>query len=286
MKAVMAAKKAASKAKALKARGAAVPAKGAAAAEKAQALAQKGQAFAEQAQAKGQAIADKGQAVLEKGKAVAAQGQAVLLPPTKEVFNIPAPVQPRINQVPQPILSQPVIKSEPTINMSETTLVRDPKLVGVVNKLKTGKIETEIGYPQVGLTILLGIFFIAITALGIDKYNKCEGIQSSEKYQNLKMFMSHTMTIAITIPVILLLQKLVTNEGGVFTIIYAIMGLTASSIAVDIMRQPECEDTVKASDKNFAKLSVGGWLILLLAGSFFTFKKYPKLGEVFKKKAI
>jgi hypothetical protein len=286
MKAVMAAKKAASKAKALKARGAAVAAKGAAAAEKAQALAQKGQAFAEQAQAKGQAIADKGQAVLEKGKAVAAQGQAVLLPPTKEVFNIPAPVQPRINQVPQPILSQPVIKSEPTINMSETTLVRDPKLVGVVNKLKTGKIETEIGYPQVGLTILLGIFFIAITALGIDKYNKCEGIQSSEKYQNLKMFMSHTMTIAITIPVILLLQKLVTNEGGVFTIIYAIMGLTASSIAVDIMRQPECEDTVKASDKNFAKLSVGGWLILLLAGSFFTFKKYPKLGEVFKKKAI
>ena len=286
MKAVMAAKKAASKAKALKARGAAVAAKGAAAAEKAQALAQKGQAFAEQAQAKGQAIADKGQAVLEKGKAVAAQGQAVLLPPTKEVFNIPAPVQPRINQVPQPILSQPVIKSEPTINMSETTLVRDPKLVGVVNKLKTGKIETEIGYPQVGLTILLGIFFIAITALGIDKYNKCEGIQSSEKYQNLKMFMSHTMTIAITIPVILLLQKLVTNEGGVFTIIYAIMGLTASSIAVDIMRQPECEDTVKASDKNFAKLSVGGWLILLLAGSFFTFKKYPKLGEVFKTKAI
>ena len=170
--------------------------------------------------------------------------------------------------------------------MSETTLVRDPKLVSVVNKLKTGKIETEIGYAQVGLTILLGIFFIAITALGIDKYNKCEGIQSSEKYQNLKMFMSHTMTIAITIPIVLLLMKFVNNEGGVFTIVYSIMGLTASAIAVDIMRQPECEDTVKTSDMNFAKLSVGGWLILLLAGSFFTFKKYPKLGEVFKKKAV
>ena len=55
--------------------------------------------------------------------------------------------------------------------MSETTLVRDPKLVSVVNKLKTGKIETEIGYAQVGLTVLLGIFFVAVTALGIDKYN-------------------------------------------------------------------------------------------------------------------
>jgi len=170
--------------------------------------------------------------------------------------------------------------------MSETTLVRDPKLVNVVNNLKSGAIETEFGYPQVGLTILLGIFYIAVTALGIDKYNKCEGIQDSEKYQNLKMFMSHTMTIAITIPLVLLLVKFVKNEGGVFTIVYAIMGLTASAIAVDIMRQPECEDTVKTSDMNFAKLSVGGWLVLLLAGSFFTFKKYPKLGEVFKKKTV
>ena len=279
MKAVMAAKKAAQKAKALKARGAAVSAKGQALADKGQAFAAKGQAFAEKAQAKGQALADKGQAVV-------AQGQTAFLPPTKEVLNIPAPVQPRINQVPQPILSQPVIKSEPTINMSEATVVRDPELVSVVNKLKTGKIETEIGYPQVGLTILLGIFFVAVTALGIDKYNKCEGIQDSEKYQNLKMFMSHTMAIAITIPVILLLQKFVSNEGGVFTIIYAIMGLTASSIAMDIMRQPECEDTVKKSDKNFAIMSLVGWIILLLAGSFFTFKKHPKLGEVLRKKTV
>ena len=279
MKAVMAAKKAAQKAKALKARGAAVAAKG-------QALADKGQAFA----AKGQALADKGQAfaekVQEKGQAVVAQGQTAFLPPTKEVLNIPAPVQPRIDQVPQPILSQPIIKSEPTINMSEATVVRDPELLSVVNKLKAGKIETEIGYPQVGLTILLGIFFVAITALGIDKYNKCEGIQDSEKYQNLKMFMSHTMAIAITIPVILLLQKFVANEGGVFTIIYAIRGLTASAIAMDIMRQPECEDTVKKSDKNFAIMSLVGWIILLLAGSFFTFKKYPKLGEVLTKKTV
>ena len=168
--------------------------------------------------------------------------------------------------------------------MSE--VVRDPKLSSIVRKLRSGSVEVEIGYMQVLFTVILGILYVAITALGIDKYNKCEGIQDSEKYQNLKMFMSHTMTIAITIPVILLLQKLVTNEGGVFTIVYAIMGLTASAIAVDIMRQPECEDTVKASDKNFAKLSVGGWLILLLAGSFFTFKKYPKLGEVFKKKTV
>ena len=168
--------------------------------------------------------------------------------------------------------------------MSE--VVQDPKLASIVRKLRSGSIEVEIGYMQVLLTIILGVFFVAITALGIDKYNKCEGIKDSEKFQNLKMFMSHTMTIAITIPIVLLLMKFVNNEGGVFTIVYSIMGLIASAIAMDIMRQPECEDTVKKSDKNFAIMSLVGWIILLLAGSFFTFKKYPKLGEVFKKKNI
>ena len=168
--------------------------------------------------------------------------------------------------------------------MSE--VVRDPKLASIVRKLRSGSIEVEIGYMQVLFTIILGVFFVAITALGIDKYNKCEGIKDSEKYQNLKMLMSHTMTIAITIPIVLLLMKFVKNEGGVFTLIYSIMGITASAIAYNIMSQDECKDNVEDIDKNFAKLSVGGWLILLLAGSFFTFKKYPKLGEVFKKKNI
>ena len=80
-------------------------------------------------------------------------------------------------------------------------------------------------------------------------------------------------------------MKLVQNEGGVFTMVYAIMGITSSAIAMDIMRQPECESTVKDSDKNYATMSIIGYIILLLAGSFFTFKKYPKLGEVFKKNA-
>ena len=167
--------------------------------------------------------------------------------------------------------------------MSESILVRDPKLVSIVDKLKNGKIEVEIGYAQIGLIVVLGIFYIAITSLAINKYNKCEAIQNSEKNQNLKTFMSHSMVIAITIPIVLLLMKFVNNEGGVFTIVYSIMGLTASSIAMDIIRQPECADSVEASDKNFAILSLVGWIVLLLTGSFFTFKKYPQLGEVFKK---
>ena len=156
--------------------------------------------------------------------------------------------------------------AKPTIPISEK-----------FNKFKDAKIETQIGYPQIALTIILGVFYVAVTALGIKVYNDCTGIQGSKKYQNLKGFLSHTMAIALTIPCVLLLQKLVTNQGGIFTVVYACMGLTGAAIAMDIMRQPDCD--VKSSEKNFVIASLVGWILTLLIGGYFTVKKYPKIGE-------
>ena len=269
MKAVMAAQKAAQKAKALKARGAAVAAKGQALADKGQAALEKGQAFAEKAQAQGQALAEKGQAFAEKAQA---QGQA-LVEQTQSIANQVAPPAP-----------SPVLNSEPYINMSEPIgYINEPNKPTIsisekFNKFKYAKIETQIGYPQIALTIILGVFYVAVTALGIKVYNNCTGIQGSKKYQNLKGFLSHTMAVALTIPCVLLLQKLVTNQGGIFTVVYACMGLTGAAIAMDIMRQPDCD--VKSSEKNFVIASLVGWILTLLIGGYFTVKKYPKIGEV------
>jgi len=272
MKAVMAAKKAAQKAKALKARGAAVAAKGKALADKGQVALEKGQAFAEKAQAQGQALADKGQAALEKGQAFAekaqAQGQA-LADKGQSIADQVVPPTP-----------SPIINSEPYVNMSEPIgYINEPTVPfsEKFNKFKDAKIETQIGYPQIALTIILGVFYVAVTALGIKVYNDCTGIQGSKKYQNLKGFLSHTMAIALTIPCVLILQKLVTNQGGIFTVVYACMGLTGAAIAMDIMRQPDCD--VKSSEKNFVIASLVGWILTLLIGGYFTVKKYPKIGE-------
>lgn len=240
MKAIMAAKKAASKAKDAKARAAATMAKG--------------QALAEKAQAKGQALAEQSQSIVDQ-----------VAPSEPE----PTPA-PKINSEPYVNMSEPIgyinEPTQPTVPISEK-----------FNKFKDAKIETQIGYPQIALTIILGIFYVAVTALGIKVYNGCTGIQGSKKYQNLKGFLSHTMAIALTIPCVLLLQKLVTNQGGIFTVVYACMGLTGAAIAMDIMRQPDCD--VKSSEKNFVIASLVGWILTLLIGGYFTVKKYPKIGE-------
>lgn len=242
---------------------------------------------AKKAAKKGAEMKRRAAAVQAKIQNVAAKGQALTAQAQGEVakVHIPAPVPPRVNAAPAPALAQPIIKSEPTVSMStaipmqQTAAAVDPKMAAAIQKFKNGKIEMEIGYPQVGLTIILGIFYIAITALGIQTYNKCEAIHGSQKYKNLKMFLSHTMAIAITIPAVLLVTKLANNEGGVFTLVYAIMGLAGSSIAFDIMRQPECKDLVKKDEKNYAIASLAMFILLFLVGGFFTMKKYPKIGE-------
>lgn len=265
MKKVMAAKKAAAK----------MAKRSAAAQSKIQGMAAKGQAMAAQAQgAIGSAKA--------QGQALAAQAQG-----TVAKMHVPADVPPRVNAAPAPALAQPVIKSEPTVSMSaipmqQTAAAVDPKMAAAIQKFKNGKIEMEIGYPQVGLTIILGIFYIAITALGIQTYNKCEAIQDSQKFKNLKMFLSHTMAVAITIPAVLLVTKFAKNEGGIFTLMYAIMGITGSGIALDIMRQPDCKDAVKKDEKNFAIASLVMFILLFLTGGFFTMKKYPGIGQTAK----
>jgi len=261
----MAAKKAAAK----------MAKRSAAAQSKMQGMAAKGQAMAAQAQgAIGSAKA--------QGQALAAQAQGAVAK-----IHVPADVPPRVNAAPAPALAQPVIKSEPTVSMSaipmqQTAAAVDPKMAAAIQKFKNGKIEMEIGYPQVGLTIVLGIFYIAITALGIQTYNKCEAIQDSQKFKNLKMFLSHTMAVAITIPAVLLVTKFAKNEGGIFTLMYAIMGITGSGIALDIMRQPDCKDAVKKDEKNYAIASLVLFGLLFLTGGYFTMKKYPGIGQTAK----
>ncbi len=253
------------------------------------------------AQAKGQAAAAKVQSKVAQGQAAASKIQSKVSQAQSQVQSMKnqamaaATIEPRIQPPPAPALEQPVIppappqpviKSEPNVNMSvvqpypstagmpmqQTLEAADPKMAAAVKKFKEGKIEMELGYPQILLTIIIGVIYIAVTSLGIQTYNKCEGIQGSQKFTNLKHFMSHTMAVAITIPVVFLLTKFVKNEGGVFTILYSIMGIAGSAMAIQIMNQPECKDGVKKDEKNFAIVALVFWLILFLAGGYFTMK--------------
>jgi len=298
------------KAKAAKARVAAAQAKTQAAVAKGQAAVAKGQAAAAKVQSQVQSKVDQGQAAAAKIQSQVNQAQGQVQSMKRKAQNAVGQAQGMKKQAmaaagiePYPSTSempiqhpQPVIKSEPNVNMSvvqpypstagmpmqQTLEAADPKVAAAVKKFKEGKIEMELGYPQIMVTIILGVIYIAVTSLGIQTYNKCEGIQGSQKFTNLKNFMSHTMAVAIAIPIVFLLTKFVKNEGGVFTIIYAIMGIASSAMAIQIMNQPDCKDGVKKDEKNFAIVALVFWLILFLAGGYFTMKSDTAGGKALR----
>ena len=49
-----------------------------------------------------------------------------------------------------------------------------------------------VGGKQLFLIITLAIFYTVITAMGISLFNECNGIQDSEMWKNIKMYLSHT----------------------------------------------------------------------------------------------
>ena len=129
-------------------------------------------------------------------------------------------------------------------------------------------------WKLVGMTIVLAGIYATITGVGIKVFERCDAIQSSEKWQNIKMYLSHTLTLGIVIPFVLLIQKILgaSTQEKMIASMYCIMGFIGSAMSLALAQ--ECPD----SDKDEAAKGMGafGIVIYLLAAigsALFIFKK-------------
>ena len=148
----------------------------------------------------------------------------------------------------------------------------------VLNQVRDGKIQLEIGGPVVFGIIMLGIAYLVTAAVGINTFKRCPAIESRKKYQNIHDFLGYTLAIALTIPCTLILLKMAKNEGGILTVVYGIMGLAAAAMTVDMANQ--CKDTTKKSTREFTYVALVMWIICLLIGFYLTNKKYNVAGKM------
>ena len=122
-----------------------------------------------------------------------------------------------------------------------------------------------VGGKQLFLIITLAIFYTVITAMGISLFNKCNGIQDSEMWQNIKMYLSHTMTIGIMIPVVFIIQKMFKKKGWSIGMLYAIMGLIGSAMVLGMAQSDECKS--KDDKQHVRNMGIAGLVIyILMAG--------------------
>src|SRR5210317_966711 len=125
----------------------------------------------------------------------------------------------------------------------------------------SGKIDLEVSMTTVMGILLLGLFYMVTSSIGMSIYSKCDAMKGQSVQDNLYKYLAATLTIGLTIPFTLLVTKFVKNEGAVFTLIYSIMGLVGSAAALNWA--VKCENA-KNSDKTFAGLTTALYTMTLL----------------------
>jgi len=141
---------------------------------------------------------------------------------------------------------------------------------GLMAKIQSGRVDIEMGYPGILLVILLATGYVIISGATMTKFKKCEEAKKSGHYKSLESLLSHTMTIAITIPVAFLLGQYFNKDKTLWSMFYGIMGLIGSAVALDIARKCKKDGEDAEAEQTVAAIGVavygalGIWAVISL----------------------
>ena len=141
--------------------------------------------------------------------------------------------------------------------------------VGVaVSNTAAKEVGITINYGQIGLIAMFGFLYLVIAALGIDMFNKCPEQQGKSTQENLKNFLSYTLTIALTVPCTLLIAKTAGSMlSGIIVLLFGIIGVVGSSASLNWART--CESGKKDDSKMaFSAVSLVIFLLAFFGGLF------------------
>ncbi|MBT6185519.1 MAG: hypothetical protein HOI07_12350 [Betaproteobacteria bacterium] len=127
----------------------------------------------------------------------------------------------------------------------------------------------QVDYKLIGITTILGVIYTAIASVGIKRFNECKEIQGISKYANRKMFLSHTLTGLLAIPIAFIVLKfgsVTPNATGFMVMLSGVLGIIASVFAFQIQKAAECTKTAKTSDKNFTIFAITAAVLMTLGG--------------------
>mgnify|MGYP003658668719 CR=1 FL=1 len=130
-----------------------------------------------------------------------------------------------------------------------TSTMRASRMYNNARSIASGKVDLEVSWGTVGGILLLGFFYMVTASIGINIFSKCESMKGKSIQENLNKY-------------------LVATEAGVFTLIYSIMGLIGSAVALNWTLK--CENA-KEAEKGYSAFSLVLYICTLLA-SFYILK--------------
>ena len=149
-----------------------------------------------------------------------------------------------------------------------STALQTSKVGVAVSNTAAKEVGITINYGQIGLIAMFGFLYLVIAALGIDMFNKCPEQEGKSTQENLKNFLSYTLTIALTVPCTLLMAKTAGSKlSGIIVLLFGIIGVVGSSASLNWART--CESAKKDDSKMaFSAVSLVIFLLAFLGGLF------------------
>jgi len=135
-----------------------------------------------------------------------------------------------------------------------------------VAKSASEKMTITLNYGQIGLILSLAMSYLVVASMGIDMFSKCDELKGKTTQENLNKWLVATLAIAIAIPFTLFITKVSGSKlTGVFTLLFAIMGVVGSSAALHWSRSCKSADESK---KVYSGINVAVFLVMFLVGLF------------------
>jgi len=134
----------------------------------------------------------------------------------------------------------------------------------------TGMLDLEISMSAASAILLIGLHYNIMSSLGLRTYKGCDAVKSSTVQTNLAKFLSYTITVAVTIPLTLMLQRAFRRDTAAWLTFFGVMGVIASSIVTNFTRK--CDNAGKTTSR-IAVSGLASYVSILIAGVFLLMKK-------------
>ena len=132
---------------------------------------------------------------------------------------------------------------------------------GVMN----GSVDIELPAISVFVIFVVSLIYMVTPSIIIGVYSRCSDVKCKTMYDTVFKYISNSLVAALTILLTLVFTKMFNNDTGSFMMLYGILGLVVSLVAVDLPRKCNVKDPLKVM---WSRFSFGLHTIVLLPGLF------------------
>lgn len=141
----------------------------------------------------------------------------------------------------------------------------------LTKKLQERGMKFDISGLELMAIFVVVMIYMGTGIAGIKTFIECDKVQTSQKWKNIKMFLSHTLTMALTLFFTLLFSKYIKSDGAFFCTVITLVGVIAGAMTIALTR--ECNDTADKSARDYGIASIVINIVLMFISIYFMMKK-------------